>query len=174
MNAALRIADDLCHLLALEEYRMPREDRIATAMLALRQAGHAPQLACVRSVIFSRSALFQLGGPLVPRHEGEVQHVREQVGHCVHLLGFEDDAPHVVILVDGALVDLVDSRDWNDRGVIVRPLAVPCVVPLLDEWVVGPLRYGVVVAYQPRPRVSFLPIEGRPAHDIVLLLRAAS
>lgn len=174
MNATLRIADEVCCLLALDEYRMPWRDRLATVLLVLKQAGCVPRLACVRGVAFSRSAQFQLGGPLIPRHEGELQHFDEQVGHCMRLLGFDEDEPHVVIVVDGVLVDVADSRDWRDRGVILRPVAVPCIVPLLDQWTVGPLRYGVVVAYQPIASSIYPVVDGEPAHDVITLMRAAS
>jgi hypothetical protein len=118
-------------------------------VLAKRLTGIHPRPLAVRAAAYSRMAVHQIGAAVLPATSGEIEHLREQAGDGIVLLGYDD--LHLIWLVHGLLIDLADAHDWNDHGTLLRPYATP--VPEEDAeglWAVGGLRYGVTVAYERR------------------------
>lgn len=157
MSAAVSIdaaCRDLCAALADISGQVSWPVRLAAAAMALESVtGIKPVVVTVRAAAYSRSAVLRLGGAMIPQHQGEVEHFREQVGPAMILLGLEGAAPHAVLAVGTHLVEVAHGVDWNDRGVLVRPFAhAPGARG--SRWSVGGLRFGVTVAYEQVPRSS--------------------
>lgn len=156
---------DVCAVLADLGTAVTWSTRLAATAVALEQlTGIVPTVIPVKAAAYSRSAVFRLGGAMVPQHQGEVAHFREQVEPAMVLLGLEGGAAHAVLLLDGlAVVEVAHGIDWNDRGVLVRPF-VHMSSPRGDEWIVDGLRYGVSIAYE---RVGAAPLD-MPLTDSVI------
>lgn len=97
----------------------------------------------LRCAVFSRSALFHLGGAMVPASAVEALQFREQARGGFVELG-SSMHPHVVLQVGDFALDLVHSSEWRDRGVWIRPFVSRITSP---AWVVDRLPFGVQVAY---------------------------
>jgi hypothetical protein len=139
---------DLCAALAGLGAAVSWSVRLAATTRALQQlTGIAPEIVVVRAAAYSRSAVFRLGGAMVPRHQGEVEHFREQVGPAMTLLGITSRAAHAVLCIEGVIVEVAHGADWGDRGVLLRPF-VYAPGRSVDAWIVDGLRYGVSVAYE--------------------------
>lgn len=160
------ICRDLCAVLADLGGSVAWRTRLAATAVVLEQmTGSVPTVVPVKVAAYSRSAVFRLGGAMVPQHRGEVDQFREQVDPGMALLGFEQQAPHAVLLVAGVVVEVAHGADWNDRGVLVRPF-VHTTNSLGDTWIVDGLRYGVSIAYE---RADIAPGD-IPAADSVIEL----
>lgn len=116
-------------------------------VLAKRFTHAHPQPVAVRAAAYSRMAVQQIGSAVLPATSGEIEHLREQAGDAIVLLGYEH--LHMVWLAHGLIVDLADAHDWNDRGALLRPYAAAMPEEGTDGlWTVDGLRYGVTVAYE--------------------------
>lgn len=142
------ICRDLCAVLADSGSKVGWRLRLAAAAIALeRVVGVRPAVVPVRAAAYSRSAIFRLGGAMVPQHQGEIDHFREQVGPAMILLGIERASPHAVLSIGQCVVEVAHGGDWNDRGVLVRPFVHVC-AGRDAGWIVDGLRYGVAVVYE--------------------------
>lgn len=161
------ICRDLCAVLADLGGSVAWRTRLAATAVVLEQmTGIVPTVIPVKAAAYSRSAVFRLGGAMVPQHQGEVEQFREQVEPAMVLLGFDREAPHAVLSIAGMLVvEVAHGADWNDRGVLVRPF-VHTTNPRGDTWIVDGLRYGVSIAYE---RANIAPGD-IPAADSVIEL----
>ncbi len=142
----LETADDLTH-----------EQRLAAANLVLKRlTGHQPSLLAVRAALYGPLAAARLGGRHVPIDQAEVDHFCEQAGPGLILLGFA--SPHAILTAGGVMLELAHSRDWNDRGVLLRPFARPIPTPT-EDWTIADLRYGTCITYQ---RLAMEPVSMEP------------
>ncbi len=160
---------DLCAVLADIGSSVTWRTRIAATAVVLEQmTGIVPTVVPVKGAAYSRSAVFRLGGAMVPQHQGEVEQFREQVGPAMVLLGFDREAPHAILSIAGTLVvEVAHGADWNDRGVLVRPF-VHTTNPRAGAWIVDGLRYGVSIAYE---RASIAPVDILVTDAVVELAR---
>jgi hypothetical protein len=144
MNANLEVLlHDIAAQLALTT-DLPREARLVVAVeLVAAQTALPIELLEVRCAVFSRSALFHLGGAMVPATRSEARQFREQARGGFVELGTADSA-HVVLLVGDFVLDCAHSAEWNDRGVWIRPFVSTFAPP---TWVADRLPFGVRVAY---------------------------
>jgi len=109
---------DRLHDAATQEHSL--QHRIsATIVLIERLTGIEAEVLPVRAVLYSRSAVNRLGGAMMPAHAGEIAHFREQVGPAMILLGI--DQPHAVLLAADLMIELADSAQWAQRGVLLHP-----------------------------------------------------
>lgn len=140
------------------------QQRIVALMLVLQRSTCTPvELVPVRAAIYSRSALFRLGGCALPTSEGEMEQFHEQVGSAMVLLGTE--RPHAIVLVGSVMIELADAREWNDRGALLRPF-VSDRPQTLDRWTVQGLRYGVSIAYEHDPEAVLPSTTDLAAHRL--------
>jgi hypothetical protein len=150
------VVREICDRLAPHASETTHDDRLdAARVLIQRFTGIAPEVVMVRAAIYSRSAAYRLSALLLPSSRGEVEHLREQVGAGVVLLGY--DAPHAILLAHGLLIELADASQWNQPGALLRPYATPqphdpaC-------WTVDGLRYGVQVTYERNATAEPVPL----------------
>jgi len=146
------IAREICDRLSHAGHDMPWEQRLQAAVLLLHRLTNVEvEVLPVRAVLYSRSARYRLGGPMMPEHAGDVAHIREQVGSSMVLLGVE--RLHAVILVGSVMIEMIDAQQWSDQGVLLRPFVADRPIDL-SQWTVEGLRYGVSVTYEHRPEIS--------------------
>jgi hypothetical protein len=125
---------------------LTHEQRLTAASFVLRRlTGHLPRRLAVRAALYGPLAAARLGGRHVPIDRAEVEHFCEQAGPGLVLLGFA--SPHAILVAGGVMLELAHSRDWNDRGVLLRPFARPIPTPT-EDWTIRNLRYGTCIAYQ--------------------------
>ena len=136
---------DVCaHLGAMPDLSHAQRLRVAIDTIEAL-TGCTPRVRAVRAAVFSRSALYHLGGAMLPATLGEAQQFSEQCRggfvelHC-------DTQPHLILVVDEIMLELAHSAQWNDRGVLVRPFASP--LPRTSTWVVNGRPFGVAIAYE--------------------------
>ena len=123
------------------------DERLAFAIELIESHTCQPVQVCeVRCAVFSRSALFHLGGAMVPTTPGEVEQFREQARGGFVQVGTAEH-PHRVLRVGGFVLDPTHSAAWGDRGVWIRPFATPYAPP---AWVADRLPFGVQIAYEIR------------------------
>jgi hypothetical protein len=174
MNASRieALCHDLCATLA-EETAVAWRVRIAAAAIVLERFLDArPVVLHVRAAVYGRSAVFRLGGAMVPQHQGEIDHFREQVGPAMVLLGIGDgSASHAVLSIGGVMLELAHGADWNDRGVLLRPFARTYGGE--EVWTVGGLRYGAIVSYECVEDAPFILDDGPAVTAYVEYLAAA-
>lgn len=165
MNRTERIMRCLAASLAADEPPTPWVTRLVAAMLVLERFGIRLEVRPARTAIMSRFAAYRLGGTYLPTHAGEVAQFVEQAGHGIRLFGIGADAPRAVIVAGRIMLDACDSRDWNDRGVLVRPVCAS-IDPRRSEWTIEGLRYGTSIAYE---RTDHASIASEPTDEAVLL-----
>ena len=88
---------------------------------------------------------------MMPAHAGEIAHFREQVGPAMILLGI--DQPHAVLLAADLMIELADSAQWAQRGVLLHPFVANRPTDL-TQWTITGLRYGVTATYQHHPDLA--------------------
>ncbi len=170
------ICRDLCAVLGDAGSNVDWHLRLSAAAIALdRIVGVEPMVVPVRAAAYSRSAIFRLGGAMVPQHQGEIDHFREQVGPAMILLGVEHTPAHAVLSIGPCVVDVAHGADWNDRGVLIRPFTHLC-DSRESGWIVDGLRYGVTVIYE-HANVATVPLTIGPevrafADDLVAAMQS--
>lgn len=139
---------DVCAYLAGMPH-LTHDDRLRAASDALTAlTGRAPRVMSVRAAVFSRSALYHLGGAMIPTTRGEAEQFREQCrGGFVEL--HSAARPHLILVLDDAILELTHSSQWNDRGVFIRPFTEAR--SHAGSWTVDGLPFGVKVAYEADP-----------------------
>jgi hypothetical protein len=142
-------AADVCETLCRHiepAAHLTHEQRLAAASVVLKRlTGQEPTRLVVRAALYGPLAAARLGGRHVPIDQAEVEHFCEQAGPGLVLLGF--GPPHAILAAGDVMLELAHSRDWNDRGVLLRPFARPLPTPT-DVWTVIDLRYGACITYQ--------------------------
>lgn len=139
-------------------------ERLLAIHLLLQAIGIRLLPVAVRGVVYGRSAVLRLGGPLMPYNDGEWHHFAEQVGPAMAAIGV--DAPHAVLVGDDGL--LVEPGNLRVDGIagMVEPLAHRVVGP--EPWIADGLRYGLCIIYDRQTCHS------PPTPDAACLHRAAS
>ena len=138
---------DICAHIAAHADGVSIDDRIAAAAtLVQRLTGITPDRVGVQAAACSRSAAYCLGGAMIPHTSGEIEQFQEQAGHGLRLLG--PDPPHTILRVGDMILELADSREWNDRGVYLRPFTAQVASSPTEPWVVEGPRFGVQVSYE--------------------------
>ncbi len=127
----------------------------AAQLLIAHITQSVPNVRVVRGIVYGRSALFRLGGALIPRTDAELAQFDDQVGPAMVLLGY--DQPHAVLVVGPHVMDLAYWNDHDDPGVLIHPFVGRLPAEPSDEAVIEDLPMGTAVAYQ------FLPEETLPA-----------
>lgn len=105
----------------------------------------APRVGTLPPALYGPLAATRLGGTHVPIDQAEVEHFREQAGPGLILLSFT--SPHAVLAAGGVMLELANSCDWNDRGVLMRPFTRP-VTATTDKWTTRGLPHRATIAYQ--------------------------
>lgn len=118
----------------------------AAQLLIAHITQSVPTVQVVRGIVYGRSALFRLGGALIPRTQEELAQFHEQVGPALVLLGY--DQPHAVLIVGPYVVELTCWNDHDDPGVLIHPFVGQLPVEPSDEVVIDDVPIGAAVAYQ--------------------------
>jgi len=139
------VCETLCRHMETAAHLTPQQRLAAATFVLRRMTGQKPSMVAVRAALYGPLASARLGGTHVPIDQAEVEHFCEQAGPGLILLGFA--SPHAILVAGDVMLELAHSRDWNDRGVLVRPFARPLSTSA-EQWTIADLRYGASIAYR--------------------------
>jgi hypothetical protein len=137
------LRDVAAQLAELGELSLTERLAHATALIAAETTIPIERVEVICGV-FSRSAIYHLGGATVPATDGEAQQFREQARGGFVQLG-TNEHPHVVLRIGPFVLDATHSASWRDRGVWLRPFIAR---PTFPAWTCDRLPFGVEVAYE--------------------------